>query len=642
MNKNILTNEDNALLKVVLVGVNASFNHTNLAIRCLKQYCVEKNNQKEKVEIICKEFTINDSIRENIASLLDENANVYAFSCYIWNTTIILEMTEILKKLKPDCVIILGGPEVSYENDEFLQLHVEVDYIIRGPGEKAFSDLISKLSIIASQSMHPSESAIFEDQPDSSLSTQPSDSHISDRLTDSLQSTNSSHSSLYKNQLNHTNPERIIDGKAIPLGETSFVYTPLDFVVKQKQYYYETTRGCPFNCSYCLSSITKEVDSLSIERVKNEMEFFIHQKIKQVKLVDRTFNYDNKRSIEIWKFLIEKYNKKPFHTNFHFEIAADLLSQEALSILQEAPDGLFQFEIGVQTTNLVVLEKIKRKSSLNKIYENVIKLKQKANIPLHLDLIAGLPGEDWQSFKQSFCDVFALRPDMLQLGFLKVLKGSPIREEAIKFGLVYPDRPPYEILSTESMSFYELIKLKNIANLVERYYNSKLFKYSLEYLLTFFSNSFEVFEKFENQWDEKGLFKRNSSRQEIIRELYLFGKTVIVNHGNELDTIENSKQQFDLFCDLLKFDYYCFDKKGNIDELDMNFGNHHPALPRNLEKESWYKENGQPVCIKPRLERYVFDVDKLVESNQFLHCISYVLYEMNGDRPVIFDSIVFN
>lgn len=611
MIENVLKNENNAMLKVVLIGVNASFNHTNLAIRCLKQYCSEKNDQKEKVEIICREFTINDSLRENIACLLDDNANAYGFSCYIWNISIILEMTEILKKLKPNCVIILGGPEVSYESDEFLKLHGEVDYIIRGPGEKAFLNLISKLSNIKSQSVSPSESTKFEYKPDSSLSAL-------------------------------IIPERIIDGAAIPLSDISFAYTPFDFEVKQKQYYYETTRGCPFNCSYCLSSTTKEVDSLSIERVKSEMEFFINQKIKQVKLVDRTFNYDNKRSIIIWKFLIEKYNQNPFQTNFHFEIAADLLSQEALSILYDAPDGLFQFEIGVQTTNPLVLEKIKRKSSLNKIYENVKKLKQKSNIPIHLDLIAGLPGENWQSFKQSFHDVFALRPDMLQLGFLKVLKGSPIREEALKFGLVHQDRPPYEIISTESMSFNELIKLKNIENLVERYYNSKLFKYSLEYLLTFFSNSFELFENFESQWNKKGLFKRNSSRQEIIRELYSFGKTVIDDPCNELKTIINNKQKLDLFCDLLKFDYYRFDKKGNLDELGMNFGNHHPGLPRNLEKESWYKENGQPVCVKPRLERYVFDVDKLIESNIFIHCTSYVLYEMNGDRPVMFDSIVFN
>jgi len=600
MNKNILDQEQKeqkSLMKVVLVGVNASFNHTNLAIRQLKYYCRQNTDIRENVDFICREYTINDSVRENMDCLLQENAGIYGFSCYIWNITVILEMTEILKKLRPECVIVLGGPEVSFEQEEFFSFHPEIDYIIRGSGEKALSDLL--LSFLVNQHLD-----------------------LISNVPLSLQT-------------------RLIDGESVPLNEIPFAYEPEDFMLKQKQYYYETTRGCPFACSYCLSSTIKEIDVLSMERVKSELTFFIQQKIKQVKLVDRTFNFNDRRAMEIWRFLMEKYNQKPFQTNFHFELAGDLLTQESIALLGKAPKGLFQFEIGVQTTNRIVLGNIHRKSSLSKMYENVKKLKELENIPLHLDLIAGLPGEDWSSFAKSFHDVLSLRPDMLQLGFLKVLKGSPIREDAARLGLVYLDRPPYEIIATASMSFHELNRLKNIEDLLERYYNSFLFRYSLEFILGIFPDSFDLFTKMEKEWGKKGLFKRNLSRQEIIREFYFFGRMVLDGRMVfDEPSRQEPKEDFNLFCDLLKFDYYRFDKKGNIEELEINFSHHHPSLPRNLEKDSWYRPNGQPVCLKPRLERYRFDVSQLIGSGRVVPILSYVLYEMSGDRPTIIDVLV--
>ena len=445
--------------------------------------------------------------------------------------------------------------------------------------------------------------------------------------------------SINKTDMTDKISSKIIEGDSIPLAEIPFVYVPNDFVIKQKQYYYETTRGCPFNCSYCLSSVTQTVDILPVERVKKEMRFFIDQDVKQIKLVDRTFNFDDKRAIEIWSFLIDEYKKEPFQTNFHFEIAADLLSQESLLLLQAAPKGLFQFEIGVQTTNETVLANINRKSFLNKVFENVIKLKLNGNISLHLDLIAGLPGEDWNSFAHSFHQVFSLKPDMLQLGFLKVLKGSPIRSEAKKRGVIYSNIAPYEVLASDLMTFQELLRLKKFEILLDRYYNSNLFYYSLEFIVKYFQNSFQFFELFEKHWSKKDLFKRNVSRQDVIREFYLFIHETLINmYFENNDHIYEETEK--LFLDLLKFDYYRFDKKGNVDELDINLGLHHPELPRDQEKPSWYQINGQPVCEKPRLEKYTFNAKVLIDYNIIIKQSSYILYEMIGNKPIVFDILI--
>lgn len=585
MDQNTANKKENSSVKVVLVGVNASFNHTNLAIRHLRQFCMQQPLLKDKTKILCSEYTINDPIRETIASLLKENAIFYGFSCYIWNISIVFEIAEMLKKLKPDCRIILGGPEISFEEKEFLLLHPEISYLVRGPGEKALSDILQQF-------------VSLQGKPDNDTPT-------------------------------------ILDGEAVPLDKIPFAYCESDFGMKYKRYYYETTRGCPFHCSYCLSSGETGMDSLSIKRVKSELVFFIRQNISQVKLVDRTFNFNEQRAIEIWEFLIEQYQKNPFQTNFHFEIAGDLFSEKSLDVLQKAPKGLFQFEIGVQTTNKMVLENISRKTSLDRLFAAVQTIQGYGTIDIHLDLIAGLPGEDWNSFAASFNQVFSLRPKMLQLGFLKVLKGSPIRKEANALGLIYSSRPPYEISATRSLSFYELNRLKKIEDLLEIFYNSGQFQYLLNHILDMFPDAFAFFEHLEEVWQQKDLFKRKCSRSDIVRSMYFFTADLISGMDNQ-----EKRDKLETFRDLLKFDYYRFDKKGGIEELSMNHSLHHPSLPRNLEKESWFRQNGQPVCIRPRLEFYCFDVTRLIQNGQVIHQPSYVLYEMNGDKPVLIDVLL--
>ncbi len=572
-------------LKVVLVGVNASYIHTALAIRYLKQYSRCDDSICQNATIVCREFTINDPVRDTIAGLLDENAAIYGFSCYIWNIRVVLEITELLKKLRPACRIVLGGPEVSFETEDFFRVAPQIDVVVKGPGEEAFAALIREA--LGETSENP--------------------------------------------ELSH----RILEGVRVPLERIPFVYDEADFLSKQKIYYYETSRGCPFQCSYCLSSTDRIMDLLPMERILCELDFLIRQDLKQIKLVDRTFNFDDKRAVKIWRHLIERYRRQPFQTNFHFEIGADLLTQEALELLKESPEGLFQFEIGVQTTNETVLRHIARKTSLPRLFDRVKTLRDECSIAIHLDLIAGLPGETAASFATSFNDVFSLRPDMLQLGFLKVLKGSPIRDAAERDGLIFSGQAPYEIAATNELSFYELNRLKQIEEILERYYNSSLFHFSLEYLLRYSSDAFALFAELADCWETKGLFRRAVSRAESIREFFDFGRRLLVRNDGR-----DGAEKAEIFRDLLKWDYYRFDKKGNIEELGMNFGMHHPSLPREKENPAWYRNGGPSVLIKPRLERYGFRADLLGKTAEIVPNPSYVLYEMCGDRPAVVDILV--
>ncbi|MHB1483185.1 MAG: B12-binding domain-containing radical SAM protein [Saccharofermentanales bacterium] len=594
-------------MKTILVAVNATYNHTNLAIRYLKHYYMKSGYANENMEIICKEFTINDDLKENTAFLLRENADVYGFSCYIWNIGIILEMTGILKKINPGCHVVLGGPEISYEEYGFFDMHPEIDFIVRDHGELAFTKLLNHLISLKNGSNDPN---IYG--------------------SGDLKNYGSADSKFYG---------RMIEGEPVPLNGIGFPYENADFTIKQKQYYYETSRGCPYNCSYCLSSASKFADCLPVEKVKKDMSLFIDMKLKQVKLVDRTFNFDDGRAIEIWRFLIEKYMQAPFKTNFHFEITADLLSEEAIALLRTAPKGVFQFEIGIQSTNPIVLENVHRKVKTADIFANIRKLKEMDNISIHLDLIAGLPGDDWKTFAKSFNDVFSLKPSMLQLGFLKVLKGSPIRKEAPMHGILYEERPPYEVISTAAMSFFEILKLKNIENLVDRFYNSGQFKYSMDFLSGYADDAFAMFESLEDFWKSSGMPGRKIARQEMIQIFLTFGTKMIGHAGSPKHEYGSIDSQKAMFRDALKFDYYRFDKKTDLEILNINRSNHHPDLPRDKEKKSWFTDGGRPAAIKPRLEHYTFDVAKLIETKRFVAVSSFVLYEMNGDKPKIIDIL---
>lgn len=460
-------------MKVVLAALNAKYVHVNLALRSIGKYCSEFSP-------VIKEYTINDNIDNIISSLHMEKADVIAFSCYIWNIEKILYISESLKKVNPHLKIILGGHEVSYDSEEVLKENPSIDFIISGEGEKPVRELLGALK----------EGKIF-----SSLSS-----------------------------LSYREDGKIIKtplGKTGDINEYPFPYDDSIQNFKGKIIYYESSRGCPYNCSYCLSGKGARVSFLNMERVKKELLFFIEKGVPLVKFVDRTFNADIKRAKEIFRFLIE--NKKD--TCFHFEMAGSLIDEETVEILKEAPKGLFQFEIGVQSTYDKTIKDIGRAIEFKKVSENVRKLLKKDNIHIHLDLIAGLPYEDYKTFKKSFDDVLSLRPHVLQMGFLKLLKGSRLREEAQKHGYKYKSSAPYEVMENNFISFDEIICLKGIEDIFEKYYNSGDFKRSMNFLFEKEASLFDIFERIYFYYRDNGLLERAVSleeRYEILENIFSF------------------------------------------------------------------------------------------------------------------------
>ena len=463
-------------VKVLLTTLNAKYIHSSLALRYLEKYC-----RHEDYEIRIEEYTINDRLDAITANIYKTGADVIAFSCYIWNITMTLEIADRLKKVKPDCIIILGGAEVSYDAATILDSHAFIDYLMMGEGEETFKELLAYIN-----TRRPPLGSIRG---------------IAYRAGQTIT----------------VNEERslICDLDRIP---SPYHAEDLKALVG-KLIYYETSRGCPFNCSYCLSSTTRSVRYFSMERVKADLLFLIENSVKLVKFVDRTFNADKKRTMALFEFLVQNRQK----TSFHFEIAADLLDDEMIAYLARVPEGLFQFEIGVQSTNLNTIRAIRRKMNFNKVAENVKKLGQAGNMHLHLDLIAGLPGEDYRSFARSFDDVYGLAPHALQLGFLKLLKGSVIRKQALRYDYKYTALPPYEVLQNNTMSYTEILRLKGIEDVLEKYHNSGVFEKSLGYVLrSFYPSPFRFFEDLAAYFEEQGLDKRSHSRKALYDILFEF------------------------------------------------------------------------------------------------------------------------
>lgn len=462
---------------LVLVAINAKYIHTNLAVRSLKAQLTQF-----EVEII--ELSINDSLHRIVQHLLASESKIYGFSCYIWNMELILKLAEIVKKTRPYAKILLGGPEVSFDSQTLLNDYCFVDLIIQGEGETKLRKLL--------------EAGTTEND----LSQIPG--------------------LCFRSQLGGINTNS--DEKPILLDSLSFSYSQDELLkLENKIIYYETMRGCPFSCSYCLSSTIHGVEMISLERVFKEIDFFIDAGVKQVKLVDRTFNCDMKRAKAIFRHLIDRGGK----TNFHFEMTGDLIDAEMVEILKEAPAGLIQFEIGVQSTDPITLEAIGRKISLTKTEKNVQKLLANKNIHIHLDLIAGLPFETYDIFKTSFNRISVLEPDMLQLGFLKCLKGTRIRKEETVHEYAYTHFPPYEIISNKYISSDELYRLRDIEMLVDRYFNSGSFKRTMSYILKqkLFKSPFEFFETFSLFWKTQGYYDAGKSRDQLFVILLEFLKT---------------------------------------------------------------------------------------------------------------------
>lgn len=443
-------------MKILLVACNAKYIHSNLAVYDLQAYASDYADH-----IVLKEYTINQQKDDIMRDIYLEHPDVVCVSCYIWNLSFVKELMADLIKILPGADFWAGGPEVSYDAEKFLTENSEFKGVMVGEGEETFKELAGYYVEKNPQNLKDMTGICYRDG----------------------------------DQIIHNGWRQIMDLSSIP-----FIYKDLS-EFKNRIIYYESSRGCPFSCSYCLSSIDKKLRFRDTETVKKELQFFIDNKVPQVKFVDRTFNCKHDHAMAIWKYINEHDNGV---TNFHFEISADLLREEELQEMSTMRPGLIQLEIGVQSTNSDTIKAIHRTMDFEKLKGIVDRIHSFGNIHQHLDLIAGLPYEDYDSFRHSFNDVYALKPQQLQLGFLKVLKGSHMMEMCKEYGIVYKTQEPYEVLSTKWLDYDHVLKLKTVENMVEVYYNSGQFQNTLEYLENFFQDAFSIYERLGSFYMEKG------------------------------------------------------------------------------------------------------------------------------------------
>lgn len=550
-------------MRFLLCGINAKYIHSNLAIFSLKAYADRK--KIPGAEIISKEYTINNYVEDILQDLYEEKADVVIFSCYIWNISFVRELAAELKKVSPDVKIWAGGPEVSYAANKFLMENPAFDLIMQGEGEEVFSELIrltveekcrikdvykqseskkvlsgiveKRYSIERKQAIK--EEKDIEDKhfagEDNVYPTNYIDMSKLQKLQGIAVWDFSGEAALGNAESNIGNKTKIINtGFATLMNMDTIPFVYEDFhLFEHKILYYETSRGCPFCCSYCLSSVDKTVRFRSLPIVKKELDAFLEAKVPQVKFVDRTFNCNRQRAIDIWSYLVEHDNGI---TNFHFEISSDLLGEEELELFAKMRPGLIQLEIGVQSTNGETVDAIHRHMDLDKLFHYVDSVHELGNIHQHLDLIAGLPYENYERFGCSFDDLYAHEPDQLQLGFLKVLKGTMMEEEVKKYSILYRNQPPYEVLGTKWLSYDEIILLKGVEELVELYYNSGQYTLTLKYAVPFFESPFRFYEMFSAWYRGKGYHKLNHNRLEKYNILREFLREHI--DENEWDTLD--------------------------------------------------------------------------------------------------------
>lgn len=550
-------------MRFLLCGINAKYIHSNLAIFSLKAYADRK--KIPGAEIILKEYTINNYVEDILQDLYEEKADVVIFSCYIWNISFVRELAAELKKVSPDVKIWAGGPEVSYAANKFLMENPAFDLIMQGEGEEVFSELVrltveEKCRIRDVYKQSESEKVLsgivekrysIEGKQAVKEEKDIEDKHFAGE--DNVYPTNyidmsklrklqgiavwdfSGEAALGNAESNIGNKTKIINtGFATLMNMDTIPFVYEDFhLFEHKILYYETSRGCPFCCSYCLSSVDKTVRFRSLPIVKKELDAFLEAKVPQVKFVDRTFNCNRQRAIDIWSYLVEHDNGI---TNFHFEISSDLLGEEELELFAKMRPGLIQLEIGVQSTNGETVDAIHRHMDLDKLFHYVDRVHELGNIHQHLDLIAGLPYENYERFGCSFDDLYAHEPDQLQLGFLKVLKGTMMEEEVKKYSILYRNQPPYEVLGTKWLSYDEIILLKGVEELVELYYNSGQYTLTLKYAVPFFESPFRFYEMFSAWYRGKGYHKLNHNRLEKYNILREFLREHI--DENERDTLD--------------------------------------------------------------------------------------------------------
>ena len=497
-------------MKILLVTLDSKFLHANLAVRYLKKYC-------SKFDIEIKEFTINQKLEYILGEIIAAAADLICFSCYIWNIDYINDISYILKEAKNKAKILYGGPEVSFEIKNIMEKNPFIDYIIYGEGEETFKEFLEEFQK-TNPKLHKINGLAFRKD---------GNTVINDRRE------------LISN-----------------LDDLNYPYE-VDDEFTNKIIYYESSRGCPFSCSFCMSSIDKKMRVFSMERVKKDLKMLLNSKARQIKFVDRTFNADYRRSMEIMRYITE--NNKNYMT-IHFEITADIINDEFLNFIGKMPVNMFQFEIGVQSLNEDTLREINRHMDKYKLYRVIEKISKSNNVHMHLDLIAGLPYEDYSSFKISFDGIHNLNAEKIQLGFLKVLKGTKIYGDKDKHQIKYSLKAPYEVICTKYITLEELLKLKDIEELVDKYYNEKYFDNSLKYIINnlFPDSAFEFYDSFSEYWQRNGLYNEAHGRKKLYKILY--------NYIEYIDRLD------DEFITALKFDYI--------------FNNRHEELPDYLDRES--------------------------------------------------------
>ena len=565
-------------MKVLLTAVNAKYIHSNLAIYSMKAYAEQKGCPG--VEIQLAEYTINQQQEGILRGIYEKKPDLLCFSCYIWNISFVRELIRDVKKILPKTRIWVGGPEVSYDAEDFLKEMPQVTGVICGEGEETFAEVVRTYAQWEKQEQEPGKLA---DVP----------------------------GIVYRDgeKLVFTGNRDILN-----MDELVFPYENLS-LFEHKIIYYESSRGCPFSCSYCLSSIDKKLRFRSLLLVKKELQFFLDHQVPQVKFVDRTFNCKKEHAMEIWKYIKEHDNGI---TNFHFEIAADLLTEEEIGLIAAMRPGLIQLEIGVQSTNERTLQEIRRKTSFQEICKKVRAVAEGENVHQHLDLIAGLPYEDYESFQKSFCDVYALRPQQLQLGFLKVLKGAYMEEMADAYGCVYKSGEPYEVLKTEWLTYGEISRLKGIEEMTEVYYNSGQFFYTLEALVKEFPDAFTMYEELADFYKGKGYFAVSHariSRYEILREFLQ----------------EKGIQYLEFYDQLMVLDLYARENLKTRPSWAMDL------KPYKRQIQAFYaKEEEQPEILKDYQGYQARQMEKMTHLEVFTYNVLEGKPE-KGCYPVVFD-----
>ena len=582
-------------MKFLLTAVNAKYIHSNPAIYSLRAYAGVTYEQ----HIELAEYTINHSLQSILTGIYEKKPDVIGFSCYIWNIRMIEELLEELPKIMPRVPIWVGGPEVTYRAAEFLEQHPSVQGVMVGEGEATFLEVL-RYYLEEPIALSQIAGIVYRDEKGRIIQNEPRELTNLDRLP-----------FLYHNLEPFTN--RII--------------------------YYETGRGCPYRCSYCLSSIDKTVRLRSFSVVREELQFFLDHQVTQVKFVDRTFNCNRKHAMDIWQYLIEHDNGV---TNFHFEIEADILSEEELVLLAKARPGLFQMEIGVQTANPETLHEIRRTARLDRIEHAVAQLKRAGNIHVHLDLIAGLPFEDYESFGHSFDTVYAMEPEQLQLGFLKVLWGSYMQEKAKDYELKYLTTAPYEVLSTKWLSYGDVVRLKRVEEMVELYYNSNQFTTTLPLLEAFFARPFEMYQALADFYEDNGYFVTTPSR--IYRYQVLLDFILSIAPGEHLAYFkealtydiylrENAKSRPDFAPDLQEY-------KNVITDFYREEAQNHRFLP---ESSQYDARQLQRMTHLEVLQYPVFSKEKMAELRNGLwekEESYFVLFDYASRNPLTYEARV--